>query len=561
MQRERSRAAALAWVAFALVALSLSVVALASQPDAADVSPAGITETPTETASPGPTETPTPSPGPTETPTSTPTPWPPACAEPLCVWKVDTLVDDLARDGQVSPGDTLEYVILIQSGLAATAAFTFTDQAPAGTALVAGSVEVAPAGTVVSEIPIIVTGSIAPGAAVTVRFRVVVRAGAERICNIGLVSVRCASGPCVGDEPTDDPDTPVDDDQTCTDIRGPAMTATPSPTLSPTPTQTPTHTPTHTRTPVPTATRIPNHAPQVPGFDVWCGRSDPGEKVELVTVVEDPDGVPDLKLVYFIINTAPSYTSGVGLAYNRQVNKMSLRNDAGTGWIVGGAPGVGGDLNTSRATLHVGESSAAEVDGRLVVRWKVTFKAPFAGRAYNLYVVGVDYGGLHSGWQNIGAWGVGTVGHPPCVGAVNPPSGTSAAGEVAHLTTQFGDPDGVGNLKIVYLLVAQYPSVSGDAVYLAYNRDVNKIFLRNDANTAWLGGYAPGSPNTIENSRVLVDVAGCTAVSTADTLVSDWALRFKPAFVGWRYIYASALDDDGHYAAWQRKGLWEITLP
>ncbi len=559
MERERGMAMPFVVAALALVALACLAFWSTIQTGAAPPVAMGITETPTETTAPGATDTPTPTPGPTDTPT--PTPWPPACAEPLCVWKVDLLVDDLAHDGQVSVGDTVEYVVLIQSNLAATAAFTFTDQIPAGTTLVLGSVSASPTGTVVGEIPIIVTGSIPSGGEVTVRFRVVVQPGAERICNFGLVAVRCDSGPCVGDEPTDDPNTPVDDDWTCTDIRGPAMTATPSPTLSPTPTQTPTRTPTRTPTPAPTATHIPNRAPQVPGFDVWCGRSDPGEKVELVTVVEDPDGFADLKLVYFIINTAPSYTNGVGMAYNRQVNKMSLRNDAGTAWIVGGAPGTGGDLNTSRATLHVAESSAAEVDGRLVVKWKVTFKAPFAGRAYNLFVVGVDYTGLHSGWQNIGAWGVGTVGHPPCVGAVNPPSGASAAGEVTHITTQFGDPDGVGNLKIVYMLVAQSPSVSGNAVYLAYNRDVNKIFLRNDANTAWLGGYAPGSPNVIENSRVIVDVADCAAVSTATTLVADWALRFKPAFAGWRYVYVSALDDDGHYAAWQRKGYWDITLP
>jgi len=559
---ERERGNAMPFVLVALVVLAAGVAAFSSpQTQAAPPLVAGITETPTETPTPGDTPTPTLTPAPTDTPTPTATPWPPACAEPLCVWKVDELVDDLAHDGQVSPGDTVEYAVLIQSNLAATAAFTFTDQSPPGTTLVAGSVNVSPEGSVVSEIPIIVVGSVEPGGAATVRFRVVVQAGPDRICNFGLVSVRCDSGPCVGDEPTDDPDTPVDDDWTCTDIRGPAMTATPSPTLSPTPTQTPTRTPTRTRTPAPTATSIPNRAPAVPGFDVWCGRSDAGEKVELVTVVEDPDGIDDLKLVYFIINTAPSYTNGVGLAYNRQVNKISLRNDAGTAWIVGGAPGTGGDVNTSRATLHVSESSVANVDGRLVVRWKVTFKAPFAGRVYNLYVAGVDYSGLNSGWQNIGAWGVGTVGYPPCVGAVNPPLGTSRAGDAAYLVTQFGDPDGVDNLKIVYLLVAQSPSVSGDAVYLAYNRDLNKIFLRNDANTAWLGGYAPGSANTIENSRVIVDVADCTAVGTANTLVSNWALRFKPAFAGWRYVYASALDDDGHYAAWQRKGFWEITLP
>ena len=44
-------------------------------------------------------------------------------------------------------------------------------------------------------------------------------------------------------------------------------------------------------------------------------------------------------------------------------------------------------------------------------------------------------------------------------------------------------------------------------------------------------------------------------------LVSNWALEFKPAFAGWKYVHVSALDDDGHYGYWQKKGTWEVTLP
>jgi len=319
-----------------------------------------------------------------------------------------------------------------------------------------------------------------------------------------------------------------------------------------------TPTPTRTRTPIPPPTQPPPGAPRVLGFDVWCGRSEPGQKVELVTVVDDPDGIADLKLVYFVVNNYVSFADGVAMAYNLEVNKMVIRNDANTGWIVGGAPGTGGDLNTGRATLHVSESSAGDVDGHLVVRWMVTFKAPFAGKVRNLYVQAVDKGGKRSGWETIGAWGVGTEGYPPCVGAVNPPSGSSEAGAVAHFATQFSDPDGLSNLQIVYFLVSQLPSTKVASACVAYNADVGKVFLRNDADTGWLGGYAPGSAHTIENSRVVVDVADCTVISGGSTLVANWALRFKPAFTGWRYLYASARDDDNHYASWQKKGTWDI---
>ena len=590
MQHERAKTMALILSAFAILLIGMLAFSPAEPSSAAPLPLTGITETPTATEGPPrptntptrtptytptatftltptntptdtPTATPTNTPTRTPTPTATPTPWPPPCSESLCAWKVANLVDDLGRDGLVSPYDTVEYTVAIQSNLAATADITFTDQIPEGTMLVPGSVSITPPGHVVSEIPIICASTINPGGLVTVKFRVVVQPGYSRICNRGLASARCVANQCVCDEPTDDPGTLVDDDPTCTDIRGAGISPTPSPTRTPTVTNTP------TRTLMPTATRIPNRAPRIPGLDIWCGRSEVGEKVELVTAVEDPDGVADLKLVYFIINGPVSYLNGIGLAYNRQVNKMSLRNDAGDGWIVGGAPGspsgpgTGGDISNSRVTLHVGESFWYEANYKLVVHWKITFKAPMNGKAYNLHVVGVDYGHLHSGWQVIGSWGLGTVGHPPCVGAVLPTAGSSPAGTVANITTQFGDPDGLSNLRIAYLMISQYASVNSDGVYLAYNQDNGKIYLRNDARTAWLGGYAPGSPNTIENSRVIVHVADCTAVGTADTLVSNWALEFKPAFSGWKYVHVSALDDDGHYAYWQKKGTWEVTSP
>lgn len=336
-----------------------------------------------------------------------------------------------------------------------------------------------------------------------------------------------------------------------------AITLTPTSTPG-TPTPTPTRTPTRTLPPSPT--RPPLGSPQVLGFDVWCGRSDALEKVDLMTATFDPNGIADLKLVYFIINETPSYVNGVGLAYNLELHQMLLRNDANTDWIVGGPPGSAGQLDNSRATLYVSESSASDVDGNLVIRWKVAFKAPFAGEAYNLHVDAVDYAGHHSGWQTIGAWGVGTSGHPPCVGAINPPIGASYAGSPVTFTTQTGDPDGLPDLRMTYFLIGQAPTGS-NAVYLAYDHDLDRIFLRNDANTAWLGGYAPGSLNVIENSRVAVDVAGCTVVGVNQTAFIHWSLRFKTAFAGWKYLYAAALDDEGHYAAFQRKGSWYVHLP
>jgi uncharacterized repeat protein (TIGR01451 family) len=198
------------------------------------------TRTPTQTPTRTPTYTATPTFTATRTPTRTPTRTrvPPVCDERLCVWKYDTLAVDLNDDGMVSTGDTIEYTIIIQTDFPLTATMTFTDQVPEGTMLVPGSLSITPAGTVVSEIPIICTAIADPGQTFIVRFRVVVLPGVTRVCNQGLVSTRCEIEQCICDELTDDPDTPIDDDPTCTDIHVPTATPTTTATLTATPTAT-----------------------------------------------------------------------------------------------------------------------------------------------------------------------------------------------------------------------------------------------------------------------------------------------------------------------------------
>jgi hypothetical protein len=274
-------------------------------------------------------------------------------------------------------------------------------------------------------------------------------------------------------------------------------------------------------------------------------------------VASDPDGWQDIKIIYFVVNTAPSFAGGAAVAYNAEINRMVMRNESGTSWLVGGAPGSSGTLETSRARLDIGASSRTVAGNQMTLTWSLQFKAPMTG-PQNLYMLVVDRANRHTGWQVVGSWGVGTSGSPPCVGAVTPSSGQSAAGVQALVDTEFGDPDGWEDLKIGYFLIAPIPNANSDCVYLAYNQDVNKILLRNDQNNAWLGGFAPGTNATIQNSNVIVDVADCSVSHTAQGLTVRWALRFKNEFRETYTMYAMALDNRNYVATWQKKGTWTI---
>lgn len=302
---------------------------------------------------------------------------------------------------------------------------------------------------------------------------------------------------------------------------------------------------------------IGGSAPNIVSIQPSCGRSDAGGIVNFQTVASDPDGWQDIKIVYFTVNTAASRNGGVTVAYNAELDRMVMWDDVGAKWLVGGPPGSNTALETSRARLNIAASNKQGAGNELRLNWNLQFKSEMNG-SHGLYLLVLDKSGRHTGWQAVGSWGVGTNGSPPCVGSVNPAAGQSNAGAQALLQAEFSDLDGWEDLKIAYMLIGPVPNIRSDSVYLAYNQDVNKIFLGNDQNSAWLGGFAPGTNATIQNSNVVVDVAGCSVSHTAQGLTVQWALRFKNEFRGTYNVYAATLDNRGYATPWQRKGTWTI---
>ncbi len=158
-------------------------------------------------------------------PDDDPTVTPVTAAPVLEAEKSDILFVDADGDGVPSPGDTLLYEItIINCGCATSGAtgVTFSDTPAPNTALVVGSVQTSQ-GTVTSgnnagDTSVAVDiGPIPGGSRVNVSFRVRIDdplpPGVTQIANQGLVGSNE-----LPDEPTDDPDTPPDDDETVTPV-------------------------------------------------------------------------------------------------------------------------------------------------------------------------------------------------------------------------------------------------------------------------------------------------------------------------------------------------------
>ena len=156
-----------------------------------------------------------------EVPTEVETPV--AAAPVLEAEKTDTLFVDAGGDGMPSPGDTLLYEItIVNSGDAGATGVTFSDIPDPNTTLVVGSVHTSQ-GTVTrgntgGDVSVAVdVGTIPGGGSVDISFQVTINdplpAGVTQVANQGLVSSNELPV-----EPTDDPDTLPDDDETVTPV-------------------------------------------------------------------------------------------------------------------------------------------------------------------------------------------------------------------------------------------------------------------------------------------------------------------------------------------------------
>lgn len=181
---------------------------------------------------------------------------------------------------------------------------------------------------------------------------------------------------------------------------------------------------------------------------------------------------------------------------------------------------------------------------------------PATPGAHTLYVRAWDAVGN----QRAVSRGTYTVNTPPSNGTVAPSSGSFSYDTGYTFTTTHQDTDGAGDLQDAHLLINT--TVNGsNCFYGYYNANSNLLYLRDDANTTWLGGYAPGSANTIQNSYAILDCQNSSTSSGGNVLTVNWRIQFKQAFCGTgKNLYLYTRDDCGSAGAgWEDKG--DATVP
>ena len=299
-----------------------------------------------------------------------------------------------------------------------------------------------------------------------------------------------------------------------------------------------------------------NFPPVAEAVSPSSGSSNTGDTVDFSTTYSDPNGWPQLKWIMFALGDDASGADGVYAYCNLNANKVYLRNDAGTGWLGGFAPGSSQTIENSKAILRLAPMTVTGTGNRVQVKWSMRLKRLVTGNK-KIYLKAIDDHDATGGWTTLGNWTVNGTNVAPSADGVSPDSGSCNSGEVVDFTTTCSDGNGWPQMKWVTLSIGR--NVSGaDGLYAYYSQSANKVYLMNDQGTAWLGGLAPGSSETIQNSKVILRLAPMTVTGAGDRLDVKWSLRFKVPVTGEKNVYLKATDDAGAVGGWSTVGTWRV---
>jgi len=190
----------------------------------------------------------------------------------------------------------------------------------------------------------------------------------------------------------------------------------------------------------------------------------------------------------------------------------------------------------------------------MTIEWAFVPHNGFSGRKRHGYLAARDVTDMTDGWNETG-WRI--INIPPSTGGLNPAGGNAPGNSWVNFVARYSDGDGYDNIYQAFLLINDSLSqVNG--IFVRYDRFTNKLYMRNDAGTSWIGGYAPGSNHQIVNSQAVLDCRYTGVIWTDDTLVIGWRIRTLSSFAGAKKTYLKVMDLMGEEDGWNQAGSWTV---
>jgi len=149
----------------------------------------------------------------------------------------------------------------------------------------------------------------------------------------------------------------------------------------------------------------------------------------------------------------------------------------------------------------------------------------------------------------------------PEVVSITPTAGSSIFGTPYQLNALYEDGNGNGDLSQMEIEVTSSGS-GANALFAMYDKKTNLVYLRDDGNANWLGGFTPGSSNTISNSQGTLNCAATTAtLQGADDLAIVWDFTPNASFTGLQNVFGYVIDNEGENSGLLPVTTWNITTP
>jgi len=144
-----------------------------------------------------------------------------------------------------------------------------------------------------------------------------------------------------------------------------------------------------------------NQPPTLGTVTPSSGSAKVGVMKYFTTTYRDLNGYVDLQWCYFLIGTSTAPSNTVYLGYNQTTNKLYLRNNNGTGWWGGYAPGSANIIQNAQGKLDCSKTKVWKTGNQVKVRWAVTFKSGYTG-SKKLYLKAKDRRNHSVGWTKKG---------------------------------------------------------------------------------------------------------------------------------------------------------------
>ena len=269
----------------------------------------------------------------------------------------------------------------------------------------------------------------------------------------------------------------------------------------------------------------------------------------LVFTFRDPNGYADLVTLYSILARKLTSTFSCEWKYIAASRGLYLLDDTASTWLGPVAPGSASTLQNSQCTVGGTAFAVSGAGTDLTITLPTHFLHP--GNS-NFYLYAEDSGGNNSGWQTLSTWAVPGA-QPPQADAVTPSSGT---GSGALFSFNFSDGNGAGDLMTINGLFQAGTSLVNACMW-KLDRNWNRLYLLNDAASAYLGPVTPGSSATLENNQCKI-TADAMVSQSGNSLAVTMTVAFKAAFAGSKAVYLDAVDYAGSDTGWLSRGAWTV---